>query len=188
MTIVFSISASTLRAGEDGDLFENEDLAVLCAAMYEYQFDLKGFEKELLKLKRDLIGRHMLEITATGHQGDRDYFEKKVAAVKASLYTLPEEGRAELGADRWSENGNPCDQIVAATFILRAADAVAAGGGQTLEQARLTLQRIYPWKDRYARILDQGLDVQYEKARARAKSSQSPPGSPSTDGSIEPGQ
>jgi hypothetical protein len=156
----------TMNAATDDtkSLLQNEDLAVLCAAMYEYQRDLEGFDINLLETKRHLIGQHMLNIPGNVHHGDKKYFEAKVASVKDSLGTMAAERKAELEYKKWSQAGNPCDQIVALTFILESAESVKTGKGMSQYEARIILKKIYPWDDRYAVILNKGLDVQYAKA------------------------
>ena len=172
---VVSLLASlvqTASAEEPGSLLENEDLAVLCAAMYEYQRDLDGFEPNLLETKRHLIGQHMLNIPGNAHIGDKKYFSVKVAKINASLEDMSAEQKAELEYDKWSEAGNPCDQIVAVTFILNTADSVSAGKGvgMSLEEARIIMKKIYPWEDRYSGILEKGLEVQHAKASGKTPS------------------
>lgn len=154
-------------AEETTNLLENEDLAVLCAAMYEYQRGLDGFDLNLLETKRHLIGQHMLNIPGNPHNGDKPYFETKVAVVRTSLGGMSAEQKAELEFGKWSEAGNPCDQIAAMTFILSTAETINTGIGMSLDEARIIMKKIYPWNDRYSGILEKGLDVQYAKARGK---------------------
>jgi hypothetical protein len=164
LALVFVFPAQTIAEGQ-GNLLENEDLAVLCSAMYEYQLDLEGFDANLLETKRHLMTQHMLNMPNNAHNGDKSYFREKVSSVKASLATLPEEQRLEIEYEGWTKSGNPCDQISALTFILNTAEAARKGDAMTPDEARIILKKIYPWEDRYSGILDQGLEVQLEKAK-----------------------
>ena len=170
ISVCLLLGHSASAEEESGDnLLESEDLAVLCAAMYEYQLDLDGFEINLLETKRHLIGQHMLNIPDNPHIGDKQYFEAKVEKVKTSFSTMSVEQKAELEHDKWTEAGNPCDQIVAVTFILTTAETINTGIVLSLDDARIIMKKIYPWEDRYSGILEKGLVVQYEKA-SRGKS------------------
>lgn len=163
LTLVLVFPAQSFAEGQ-GNLLENEDLAVLCSAMYEYQLDLEGFDANLLETKRHLMTQHMLNMPNNAHNGDKAYFAGKVSGVKASLATLPEEQRSEIEYAGWTKSGNPCDQISALTFILNTAESAKNGNAMSLDEARIIMKKIYPWEDRYSGILDQGLEVQLEKA------------------------
>ncbi len=163
LTLMLVFPGQSLAEGQ-GNLLENEDLAVLCSAMYEYQLDLEGFDSNLLETKRHLMTQHMLNMPNNAHNGDKAYFSEKVSGVKASLASLPEEQRLEIEYEGWTKSGNPCDQISALTFILNTAEAARKGDAMTLDEARIIMKKIYPWEDRYSGILDQGLEVQLEKA------------------------
>ena len=161
--VLAGITQRSMAEGQ-GNLLENEDLAVLCSAMYEYQLDLPGFDANLLETKRHLMNQHMLNIPNNEHNGDKEYFAAKVSKVKVSLGSLPAEQKAELEYEGWTRSGNPCDQISAMTFILNTAESVKKGDGMSRDEAHIIMKKIYPWEDRYSGILDQGLEVQYEKA------------------------